>query len=381
MKVRFLIVLILLFLGCKENIPLDPSNNKNLIVIEGFLSNEAGPYTIKVSTSSNLDDPKVYPVSECQVAISDNQGLEEILSETEPGVYKSSKDGIKGIIGNKYKLSVTTKNNVKYESNYHELIEPIGIKLIYADTTSIEVLNDPERLKGYEFFVNTELAPSLETYLLWNITESYEYTVDYKLYAVFDGITHVVNQDTNLNFDDTYRCWETERINKIFTAEMASLTYPEISNKKLHFVGTDSKKLMIKYSILVNQFTIDEDTYCFWKAIEDQISADNFLYTSQPSNIVSNIKNIDNPEDIVLGYFTVASISQKRLFVDNQFSSFNYEKCFTITDPLIIYSMLRPIPRYFVINDDGDIGEVKLSCFDCTNNGGELTKPDFWINK
>lgn len=381
MKIKYTILLLTIFyFGCKENISLDPSNNKSLVVIEGLITNDIGPYTIKISTTSNLDDPMIYPLKECQVTIIDNHGLEEILVETEPGTYISKIDGIKGIIGNKYKLSVVTKDNARYETEFHELIEPVEIKSIYADTTSFEVLNDPVKLEGYQFFVDTELASSFETYLLWKVTESYEYTVDYKLYAIWDGVTHVVNQDTILNLEDTYRCWTTEKRKELFTAEMASLTYPEISNKKLHFVSTNSRKLKIKYSSLISQFTIDEQSYRFWKGIEDQMSEEGVLYASQPYNIPSNIQNINNPEEVVLGYFTVASVSKKRLFIDNIISTFNYEKCYTITDPFIIYDPLRPIPRYFVINDDGDIGEIRFDCFDCTNNGGELNKPDYWID-
>jgi len=381
LKIKYTILLLVLFyFGCKENIPLDPTNNKGLVVIEGLITNDIGPYTIKVSTSSNLDDPKVYPLKECLITIIDNHGLEEVLIETEPGIYISRIDGIKGVIGNKYKLSVVTKDNVRYETDFHELLEPLEMKSIYADTTSFEVLNDPVKLEGYQFFVDTELASTFKTYLLWKVTETYEYTADYIIYAYFDGELKIANQDTIINYEDTYRCWSTEKRKEIFTAEMANLTYPQILNKKLHFVSTNSRKLKIKYSSLISQFTIDEQSYRFWKGIEDQMSEEGVLYASQPSNITSNIQNINNPEEVVLGYFTVASVSKKRLFIDNVISTFNYEKCYTITDLTVMFDMLRPIPRYFVILDGGDMGEVRLDCFDCTNNGGELNKPDYWID-
>jgi len=379
MKIKYTLLLAtILIFGCKEEFELESSNNQSLIVIEGFISNDPGPYTIKVSTSSQLEEPSLHPITECIVSLIDDKGFEEILTEIEPGKYVSDKDGIQGQIGNKYKLSVIKKDNTTYETDFQKINEPVEISNIYADTASVEILDD-SNLKGYQFFIDTKVASSQETYLLWNLTESYEYTTDYKLYGIWDGTLHVVNQDTTFNFDDTYRCWNTEVIKNVFTAEMASLSYPELSGKKLHFVGTDSKRLTIKYNVLVNQYTINEQTHTFWKGIEDQMSDDNYLYSSQPYNVESNIINIDNPEEVVLGYFTVASVSKMRLYVDNQFSNFSYEKSYVITDPEVMYDPRRPTPRYFIRTEEGNLGEVQRSSFDCRKDGGKTTKPNFWI--
>jgi hypothetical protein len=379
MKIKYLILFAaIMCFGCKEEFQLDSSKNQSLMVIEGFLTTEKGPYTIKVSKSSQLDKPTLNPVSGCQVILKDDNGLEEVLTEIEPGTYMSDKDGIQGQVGNKYKLSVTTNENTIYETDFQEITEPVEIKAIHADTTSVD-FQDIGKIKGYQFFVNTKVASSQNSYLLWNLTESYEYVVDYKLHAIWDGTLHVVNQDTSSIFDDTYRCWNTRQVKSVFTADMASLTYPEIENKELHFVGTDTKKLTIKYSVLVNQYSINEETYQFWKKIEDQMNADNFLYSSQPFNINSNIKNINNPEEVVLGYFTVSSVSKMRIYVDNLFSNFSYEKSYVITDPDVMYDYKRPIPRFFVIAENGNMGEAPRNTFDCRKDGGELSKPDFWI--
>ncbi|MBI9054827.1 MAG: DUF4249 domain-containing protein [Bacteroidales bacterium] len=379
MKIKYLILFAaIMCFACKEEFQLDSSNNQSLIVIEGFVSNEPGPYTINVSRSSQLDEPELNQITGCQVILKTDNGVEEVLTEIEPGKYVSDKDGIKGEVGHKYKLSVSTKENEIYETEFQEMKEPIEISSLYIDVDTIESNDNPDGLSGYQFLIDTKVASSTNSYLLWKLTESYEYVVDYKLYGIWNGSLYVVNQDTLFNFNDTYRCWNTQDIKNIFTANMANLSYPEISKKKLHFVGTDSKRLTIKYSVLVNQYSINEETYGFWKGVEDQMSEDNYLYSSQPHNIRSNITNINKPEEVVLGFFTVASVSKQRIYVDNEFSQFSYEKSFVITDPTVIYDPRRPIPRYFVKTEDGILGEVQRSAFDCRKDGGETTKPYFW---
>ncbi|MBI9054833.1 MAG: DUF4249 domain-containing protein [Bacteroidales bacterium] len=373
-----LILFVIFSLACKEEFQLESKDYQELMVFEGFITNEPGPYTIKVSKSATINKPLEIPLRDCEVIIYDDKGYSEVLIETEPGSYITKKEGIKGTVGNKYRISVTTPDNNKYETVFQEMQEPVEIDSLYAKLEYHEIVNDLVDLPGYQFYVNTETAQKDSSYFLWDLTETYEYNADFTLFAIRTvyGMTYCNNDTGCPDLSPYYTCWRTAPVKKMYTAETASLTFPKIKNKKLHFVGTDSKRLTEIYSILVGQYHIDKDAYTFWKAFENQISEDNFLFSTQPSNIKSNIKNINNPDETILGYFTVGSRTQKRIFVENPREGFSYEKCYVITD----WSELRrPLPWYFTL-DEGTMGVVEYDCLDCRSHGGVLEKPDYWIN-
>jgi hypothetical protein len=154
----------------------------------------------------------------------------------------------------------------------------------------------------------------------------------------------------------------------------------------LLFVGTDSKKLTHRYSLLIKQYTINQSAYSYWNSIEKQFSDDNFLVTSQPANIIGNLYNSENPNDVIKGYFTVASVNSKRVFVDGlNIADFHYDKCSVVTEPDIILEVMANEPApFYLIPYDNSLGYALLRfeyCVKCTLSGGKNTKPDFWIDK
>ena len=365
-------------LGCKDEFLLDSKTYESLMVVDGLITNEDGPYMVKISQSLPVNYLAEIPYENCIVTLIENTGKTEILTEIEPGKYMTSESGMKGIIGNEYSISITTPEGKEYKTDLQEMKELVEIDSVYAEFIYLKEEGYPFGLPGYQFYIDTKTAPSQDNYFLWNMIETYEYAADYSLYAVMNWKGQILLEgiDTCSDFSNVYWCWKTQNIGYLVTGKTSNLTIPKISNQPLNFVSTDSRRLQKKYSLLLRQYSIGEETYYFWKSIEDQISDENFLVANQPYNITGNIKNIINPDEPVYGYFTVASVTQKRIFVPRPPSvSFYYEICF------VCYDLEYPISRYYVISEEGRLGTVYEQCLDCTTRGGVTTKPEFWIYK
>src|SRR6056297_864721 len=76
--------------GCHEEIDLESRQFKSQIYVDGGISNEPGPYTIKLFVTAPLNDPGREPLKNCRVSIEQESGQSETLTEAEPGVYKTS---------------------------------------------------------------------------------------------------------------------------------------------------------------------------------------------------------------------------------------------------------------------------------------------------
>ena len=68
-----LLMFLMLFQACHEELVLESISNKKLIVVEGFITNNPGPYKVKISYSSQTDKPEYIPISDCIVTLFDNR--------------------------------------------------------------------------------------------------------------------------------------------------------------------------------------------------------------------------------------------------------------------------------------------------------------------
>lgn len=369
-----ILLLLTIFMGCKDEFLLQSNTYIKILVVDGTISNNPGPYAIEISFSTPVNDYQRIPYQGCIVTIIENETLHETLSEVEPGVYVSAKDGIKGTIGNTYSISIETPDGMEYVSKPQLMKPSVGIDSVYEQLIYKSSDSYVRGLPGYQFYITSHIAENEDSYFLWKMIETYEYRANRKLSTMFN-----VDMETLAYYMGLYRCWKTQNVKYCFAGKTANLAIPQIKNQPLHFVGTDTKRLQERYSLLVEQYSIDEAAYRFWKNIEDQFSQENFLTVEQPIDIVGNIKNAKDQFEPVYGYFTVASVSSKRIFVNRpRVNNFYYkDDCSLNTD--IEELQERTTPVFIISTNDGAAG-VSEYCVNCEMEGGLAQKPDFWID-
>ncbi len=371
------LLVLLIILGCKDEFILEPDYYDQVMIVDGMISNEPGPYTINLSLTAPINSGKNTPLKDCIVTLYENTGKTEILTETEPGKYVTSIEGMQGIVGNEYSISIFSPDGAEYESDFQELKQAVEIDSVYVEIDNIAIINYPFSISGYQFYVDTKSATTQENYFRWSITETFEYNSDYQFYAFeYSGGRFYYHYR---ELEESSTCWKTQKVKYLFTGNTSNLSIPQITHQPLHFVSTETKKLSKRYSILLTQYTFGEKEYKYWQEMEKLISEENYLVISQPYNITGNI---NNPNEKVCGYFTVASVAQKRIFVDKPNLAFYYNTCSLLTDPQGIESFKQSAnPPYYWVFPGGEMGLVmSVGCIDCTSERGIITKPDFWLH-
>lgn len=355
-----------------------------LLVVDGMINNQPGPYEVRLSLSSSLMYKNNSPVVGCAVIITDNMGNTETLFETEAGVYQTVNPGFQGIIGNSYKLSIHTPEEKSYESDFQELKAPVAIDSVYA---KLEYQPNPDTesdhdLVGFQFYVNTAASIEDTSYYFWKMEQTYQFNSNYRIRYMFDGQYHAVPHPAPY-----YTCWRTNAVPEIITYNTIQLNEAFIQNLPLHFVTTETKELSIKYSVLVKQLTTSQQAYTYWNSLQEQ-NAQGSLYDRQPYQVSGNISSISSPDVPVLGYFLVAGIDEKRVFVNKpEDLNFYYNTgCGMITEDLwrMLMSKRHDWPLFLTIlyDDEGGGGTTALpntqSCVDCREADGYTEKPGFW---
>ena len=379
------------------------TNNDQLLVIDGKITNFPGPYTVKLSSASSINEALFLPISQAKVIIIDNQGNQEFLTEKSPGTYETRPDGMQGIIGRSYKIKVELNSGKAYESQLEELKKPVEVSEVSVEESWQLAGNDLEfDREGYQFYVSSKRADIPQTYFYWEIEETYEYHSDYEIIFLYDGKPHdstyfnPYRLAQTLNEDTLFYCWRTQNIAERFSYSTEYLSIPTVNKLPLHFIPFSDERLKQKYSILVKQYTISEEAYTFMDKLDQQNNNQEALFTTQPFQIRGNLKNIEDDTEPVLGYFLVASGSYgpRLLCKAPARIRYNNTKCTADTSVYAITNNIRitpqeSLPLYFTFvyfeNPDNSMGEaiealawVRQDCLDCTRKGGSNIKPEYW---
>lgn len=380
-----IMLLVVIIQSCREEYYPQIEKYEDILVVDGLITNEPGPYEIRLSQSSPISRPELIPYAGAQVMVVDNLGNEEIFAEVSKGVYKSVPDGMQGVVGRKYKVIITTKSDQIFESDFQELKEPTGISNVYAEIENYDTGDPYYPAYGYQFYVDSEASESDSTHLMWRLTGTYKYQADYYIrYYYYDYGLHEFPDP-----DSLYTCYNTEVIQGIYTFSTAGLSESAVIKFPLNYVTTDTRRLSIRYSLLVKQFTLTDEAYTYYNSLQAISAQQGALYAQQPYQVQGNIKNTLNPDDPVLGYFLVAGIDQQRIYVDRPPADeveFYYGTC-VLTDAdfeaygYIRWTDKRTWPLYVTTSTTGRRALPHQDCVDCRRRGGTIEKPEFWSDK
>lgn len=164
MKNIFLIIISLfLVISCEREIDLNLEDQSGNIVIEANVTDQAGPYTVRITKSVSFTQSNTYPgVENAQVTLSDNLGQTENLQHIGNGIYQAS--SFQGQSGRTYTLKVQTDGKeYTSQSKMPEAVEFQGLEqdsfMVAGETsyTLLPIFVDPPALGNrylFTYFVN-----------------------------------------------------------------------------------------------------------------------------------------------------------------------------------------------------------------------------------
>src|SRR5664279_1307186 len=371
-KVHIIILILSLFLMGSCITPFIPKVNedKKILVVEGLITDQPDTNTIKLSRSLSLGISALpNPVKGCIVTISDELGNIYSFTETTDGKYVSDPSKFKGITGRFYTLHINTNNgnnSLNYQSYPMEMKPVPPIDSIYYEKVAIKEVEGTNSQEGCQIYLDTHDPTNQSKYYRWEFSETWEFRLPYIV--------------TNS------KCWISNKSDLINIKSTTALEETKISRYPLYFISNTTDRLRVMYSILVKQYSLSIDEYQYWEKLQKITEMVGGLYDITPSTVPSNVYCLDNPDEQVLGYFSVSASASKRLFIKANFAGiftpYTDRVCVADTifgdEPIpslgtftwIIVVHPIPPPQYVIIT------RVK-GCYDCTVRGTNI-EPDFW---
>ncbi|MEN9349422.1 MAG: hypothetical protein RL372_400 [Bacteroidota bacterium] len=251
-----------ILIGCDKEISLVLDNNNPTLVIDGNITDQAGPYFVQLSLSTPITtSTTIVGVNNARITITDQLGVKDSLLFVSNGLYKTQK--IKGIEGGTYNLEVI-----------------VDQKKYTASATMPKKVNlDSLRINTFPF--NGEIRYSVIPVYSDPISLGNSYRFIQKINDTLDPTFHV--------FDD-------------------NLNNGKVNQRPLRG-GDDKLKVKLKDNVFVEMQCISNTSYLYYNSLNQQSGAGPGGGTA-PSNPPSNI------EGGALGIFSAHTVQRKTIRIN-----------------------------------------------------------------
>jgi hypothetical protein len=307
---KFILTIFIVFALCTCIDPYKPNlkGNDSFLVVDGQITNENASYQIRLSRTMQEQNAISEKVSDAVVSVSDEDGKKSILGNYGNGVYKTDSTSFTGIVGKTYTLNIKTSDGKEYESDPCPMLPVPEIDSLYYEKGVEYTNNQSETHEGINIFLDSKAGDGINNYFRWEYEETWKFRVPTVKKFEYISETVILPLNSVKEF-----CWKQKKSTEIIFQSFAPQQADLIKNVHITFIGPDlSDRLSIQYSILVKQYSVSEKEYKFWDNLKKVSENTGEIFGSQPYPVISNIYNVNDKNERVLGYFQVSALSQKR---------------------------------------------------------------------
>lgn len=370
--------------GCVERFhPNDLYLKEGLLVINAHMTDKSGTQTIEVSRSSHPESPTFNAETGCYVLLIREDGESREFNDSgQPGYYTAELDSSFLRAGLMFQVQVFTEDGNEYHSEFDQIRPVPTIDSIYYKVEDMIFTGEEEPIPGIRFYVDFTYDNDAYEYIRWELTETYEFhNPDMEAYYYPNRWRRYL-----LEGEDNPRiCYITRMVPTTHSISTMDLGYGPFS-KAFDFVPNDwnEQKLCFKYSLLVKQYSLGPEGYHYWNELSAMRQGQGTMFDKQPALLQSNICNIEDEEEKVLGFFTMSSVQEIRGFAEDipgMDTEPNPYYCLPVCSGPGCGSP-QTFPAYFArATYDGETvyAQVNKHCVDCREyKGSSAIKPDFW---
>ena len=235
----YLIFIFLLSTGSCET-PITPQLNqddsKPLLVVEGQITDQEGPFTVKLTTTVPVSDfynPK--PVLNADVRIIDDKGTLYQLYGDDKGLYETAEKNLKGIPGNIYTLYLTNlEDGTEYTSTPVQMQDVPDIDSVYFEEVTYTRITEGQVYEDnwLNILMDTHDAEGNNKYWRWEFEETWEVN----MVADKVKVNHSLDSPEYISWmyisqiDDKKICWVTKPSASISVASTAKNSADEFNS-------------------------------------------------------------------------------------------------------------------------------------------------------
>ncbi|WP_296705247.1 DUF4249 domain-containing protein [Algoriphagus sp.] len=377
----YLFVFLLLLSACREpfNPEIEPTDLK-VLVVEGYLDTEGLPSILNLSYTRNINSDNsftpTYP--NANVFLESESGVQYDLIPLGNGSYEFAQNISES---ENYRLRILVDDGSSYTS---DLLRPIL-------TPEIIDVGFERNEEGVEVYLTTKGDENADDFL-WTFEETYAFRPKISTAYRYDLDLENVILATDENRTDL--CYRGELSSDLILETSSRFEDQFVFRQSITQIPTGDERISVRYSILISQKALDKNASDFWEVLRKNTDDIGSIFSPLPSNIGGNIKNDQNPIAPVVGYLSLGTVRQRRLFIGvgdvfpwPKVDIPDYFGCIVEPDTIefenyktaFLSGGYTPAIPIFCDTCYDPIGfrKAERRCTDCTLRGTNV-KPDFW---
>ena len=315
-KLRIWSVLLLLLgiSSCVDQIsfPLEKATNERLIV-SGLITNVKGTKRIFLSTTTAANRPPLFvngyytqndaprPVQNARITLwrAGQPLLGEAFQEVRAGVYEYElEEPLEPGISYFVEIQIGGKT---YRSAPQVMPSILGEDALSFSFERARIADNPD---AAQLILKTELTlPQVtgEYYLRWSVEEAY-----------FWDLTFFPNPfNTPPPNCIVFAYPDPERITLV-NGEV--LNRPGGKSTQMIAQRPVDQSFLSRHFFTVNQLSITKEAYTYWERVREVVNNSGSVFDSPPAAIRGNVSNINDSEEVVLGFVEIAKAQETRIF-------------------------------------------------------------------
>lgn len=307
-----------IWLGCVDPVNLSVKSNELPFIIEGTVTDQPGPDTIKITQAFPVDGNYYTRVGidSASVVISDNAGNTDVLTDIKRGYYVT--DSLVGVVGRTYTLRGRIRKGPSFESTA-ELMAPAGaIDSIYYEYATAYNQQTKVQEDGFNVYVNSTVAPSSSRRMRWLFNGTYKLTTDPSLVGYIDPncldpVCPLIPLACSVGCE-CCTCFASEREDSPIVSDTRTVGSVNINRTFVHYIPINNYTFNDRYRVEIVQMEISQPVYDFYFDLKRQISNAASLFQPPFFELNGNVKALDGPVKII-GVFSAAAQTSKYIYI------------------------------------------------------------------
>ncbi len=308
-KIFICVFSVILLIACTE--PFDPviSSPDDVMVVEGLVTNVKGSNFVRLfMTSSFNEGVQDRPVRHARVVVTDQDLKQVVFNENAPGLYVAP-DGFAGQVGHTYELEIETSDGEVYRSGRQTIVQ--GIKL---EELAVEFTHEEMPVENVFGVVEYKQVPGLKFFV---DIENYDLSSPRMRFENQTLVQYVLEESDpqRANDPDLSYCRRKLAIDTKVNVAVPFNEYASGRNLQHELVfmpipltfygGSDdwNFRRIDRRAVIVRQFTLNEESYAFYKSLYEQMSAEGRIFDPIAAQLRGNVACVTDPDRLVMGHF------------------------------------------------------------------------------
>lgn len=318
---------LILFDSCIDVLDYSSVNDNQQLVIDGFITDAPGPYTVRLTKTRRTAEYRPYStVSAKSVSIFDTEGNSEQLVEKDAGVYQTNAAGIRGQMGKSYFVRIELNDGKIYQST-PEKITPAGrVDTAYYE---LEKVVSQKGIVSHQFriFMDSQGNTEGDNYFLWKLIGTYKVITSPELHILLrpkpikdprpcSGFV-VIPETNKLGYVqpcECCQCWASKVDSKANVSDNYIVSNAQFKKVDMGVIPVEFWFFWEKTMVTVQQLSLSKSAFTYWKTVKDQQEGAQSLFQPAIGKARSNIRLLTGEEE-VQGYFFAASVAKKVFFL------------------------------------------------------------------